>query len=94
MPSSRKFLRLYKRNVKSFRSLYVPHFLNYALCYLWEKYSIWSEEQVPPAFNLRKWHSNWKKTRYSNEKLKVRVGWEPKIPTDEGLERFFRELPE
>jgi nucleoside-diphosphate-sugar epimerase len=89
LPSSRKFLRLYKRNVKNFRSLYVPHILSYALCYLWEKYSIRSQEQVPPAFNLRRWHSYWKKTRYSNEKLKVRVGWEPKIRTDEGLARFF-----
>jgi nucleoside-diphosphate-sugar epimerase len=89
LPSSRKFLRLYKRNVKSFTSLYVPHFLNYALCYLWEKYSSWSEVQLPPAFNRRKWHAYWKKTRYSNEKLKIRLGWTPRVPTEEGLKRFF-----
>jgi nucleoside-diphosphate-sugar epimerase len=89
LPSSRKFLRLYKRNVTSFRSLYVPHVLSYALCYLWEKYSIWSEEQLPPAFNVRRWHAYWKKTHYSNEKLKAQVGWSPKIRTEEGLERFF-----
>ncbi len=57
LPSSRKFLRLYKRNVKSFRSLYVPHILSYALCYLWEKYATWSAEQLPPAFNRWKWHA-------------------------------------
>jgi len=89
LPSSRKFLRLYKRNVKSFTSLYVPHFLNYALCYLWEKYSSWSEVQLPPAFNRQKWHAYWKKTRYSNEKLKIRLGWKPKVTTEEGLKRFF-----
>jgi nucleoside-diphosphate-sugar epimerase len=89
LPSSRKFLRLYKRNVKSFTSLYVPHAVSYALCYLWEKYSNWSEEQLPPAFNRRKWHAYWKKTFYSNEKLKSRVGWTPKIQTEEGLKRFF-----
>jgi nucleoside-diphosphate-sugar epimerase len=89
LPSSRKFLRLYKRNVKSFRSLYVPHVLSYAFCYLWEKYSTWSVEQLPPAFNRRKWHAYWKKTRYSNEKLKIRVGWTPKVRTEEGLRRFF-----
>ena len=89
LPSSRKFLRLYKRNVKSFRSLYVPHFLNYALCYLWEKYSAWSDQQLPPAFNRRKWHAYWKKTSYSNEKLKTRVGWTPRVRTEEGLGRFF-----
>jgi nucleoside-diphosphate-sugar epimerase len=89
LPSSREFLRLYKRNVKGFRSFYVPHALSYALCYLWEKYSIWSEDQLPPAFNRRKWHAYWKKTRYSNAKLKNRVGWTPKIRTEEGMKRFF-----
>jgi nucleoside-diphosphate-sugar epimerase len=89
LPSSRKFLRLYKRNVKSFTSVYVPHAVSYALCYFWEKYSSWSEEQLPPAFNRRKWHAFWKKTNYSNEKLKIRLGWTQKVPTEEGLRRFF-----
>lgn len=89
LPSSRKFLRMYKRNVKNFHSLYVPHVFSYALCYLWEKYSIWSHEQLPPAFNRRKWHAYWKKTRYSNQKLKTRVGWKPKVRTEEGMKLFF-----
>jgi nucleoside-diphosphate-sugar epimerase len=89
LPSSRRFLRLYKQNVRRFKSIYVPHFLSYALCYLWERYSTWSEGQLPPAFNRRKWHANWKKTRYSNEKLKTRVGWTPKVPMAEGLRRYF-----
>jgi nucleoside-diphosphate-sugar epimerase len=89
LPTSRQFLRLYKRHVKSFRSLYVPHFLSYALCYLWEKYSVWSEEQLPPAFNRRKWHAYWKKTSYCNKKLKNQVGWTPTVRTEEGLRRFF-----
>lgn len=89
LPSSRKFLRLYKRHVKSFPSLYVPRVLSYAFCYLWEKYSIWSEEQLPPAFNRSRWRAYWKRTRYSNDKLKKQVGWRPKIRTDEGLRLFF-----
>jgi nucleoside-diphosphate-sugar epimerase len=89
LPSSRQFLRLYKRNVRRFASFYVPHVLSYALCYLWEKYSHWSEEQLPPAFNRRRWHAEWKRTRYSNEKAKVRLGWTPKVSTTEGLTRYF-----
>src|SRR5207302_3097537 len=50
-PSSRAFLRLYKKKVGGFRSLYVPHAVSYALCFLWEKYAEWSEGQLPPAFN-------------------------------------------
>lgn len=89
LPSSWKFLRQYKKNVKSFSSVYVPHGISYALCYLWEKYSAWSEGQLPPAYNLREWHISWKKTRYSNQKIKERLGWKQTVPTAEGMKRFF-----
>jgi nucleoside-diphosphate-sugar epimerase len=89
LPSSRKFLRLYKRNVKRFRSIYVPHAVTYYLCSMWEKYSKWSQGQLPPAYNRRFWHANWKRTRYSNAKLKSRVGWQPAVSTSEGLRRHF-----
>jgi nucleoside-diphosphate-sugar epimerase len=89
LPSSRHFLRLYKRHVGRFASIYVPHILSYALCVLWEKYSKWSEGQLPPVFNRRRWHAHWKKTRYSNDKLKMRLGWTPTVPMSEGLMRYF-----
>jgi nucleoside-diphosphate-sugar epimerase len=88
LPSSRQFLRLYKRQVRGFKSIYVPHILSYALCYGWERYSAWSEGQLPPAFNRSRWHANWKKTHYSNAKLKG-IGWIPKVPTAEGLRSYF-----
>ena len=94
LPSSRRFLRLYKRNVRRFTSIYVPHFVSYALCWLWEKYSNWSEGQLPPAFNRRRWHAYWKKTRYSNEKLKARLGWTPKVAMAEGFSRYFQSCRE
>ncbi|MGH9470553.1 MAG: NAD-dependent epimerase/dehydratase family protein [Terriglobia bacterium] len=89
LPSSRRFLRLYKQNVRYFRSVYVPHALSYALCWAWERYSSWSEGQLPPVFNRREWHAYWKMTRYSNRKLKSRLGWSPAVPTAEGLRRYF-----
>lgn len=89
LPSGRRFLRLYKKNVKRFRSVYVPHAVSYALCWLWERYSAWSEEQLPPVFNRSRWHANWRKTRYSNQKLKSRVGWTPRVSTSDGLALFF-----
>jgi len=89
LPSSRRFLRLYKKNVRRFRSLYLPHVASYALCYLWEKYSEWSQGQLPAAFNRRTWYASWKKTGYSNQKLKTRTGWKPKVPTGEGLQLYF-----
>jgi nucleoside-diphosphate-sugar epimerase len=89
LPSSRQFLRLYKRNVRQFPSLYIPHAVSYALCYLWERYSTWSEGQLRPSFSRKRWHTMWKKTHYSNAKLKTKVGWTPKVPMAEGLRRYF-----
>jgi nucleoside-diphosphate-sugar epimerase len=88
LPSSRQFLRWYKKNVRRFRSIYVPHAASHALCYAWECYSNWSQGQLPPVFNCRRWHANWKKTRYSNDKLKSRLGWTPKVPISEGFRRY------
>ena len=89
LPSSRQFLRLYKKNARRFKSIYIPHALSYALCYLWEKYSKWSKGQLPPVFNRRRWHTEWKKTRYSNAKLKTKLGWTPKVATSEGMRRYI-----
>jgi nucleoside-diphosphate-sugar epimerase len=89
LPSSREFLRLYKREVRRFRSIYVPHALTYSLCFLWEWYSTWSKGQLPLAYNRKMWHATWKRTTYSNAKLKSRVGWRPSVTTGEGLRRHF-----
>ncbi len=90
LPTSRRFLRQYKKNVRPFKSVYVPHAVSHALCCLWEKYSRWSGGQLPPIFNRGRWHTEWKKTRYSNEKLKARLGWMPKVPTSEAMRRYFQ----
>ena len=92
--SSRQFLRLYKRHVARFKSIYVPHVVSHALCCLWERYSNWSDGQLPPAFNQRRWHAYWKKTRYTNEKVKARLRWTPKVPMAEGFERYFQSCRE
>jgi nucleoside-diphosphate-sugar epimerase len=89
LPSSRQFLGQYKKNVRRFKSIYLPHAVSYSLCYLWERYSKWSEGQLPPVFSSRGWHSFWKKTNYSNEKLKKRLNWTPRINTQEGMRRYF-----
>jgi nucleoside-diphosphate-sugar epimerase len=89
LPTSRQFLRLYKRNVRSFRSIPVPRVASYVLSTLWEKYSSWSEEQLPPVFNRRVWHAYWKGSHYTNAKLKRLLGWTPRVSTAEGLSRYF-----
>lgn len=88
LPTSRAFLRTYKKNVRSFRSVYIPYPLFYGFCCVWEKYSRWSEGQLPPAFNRRRCAAYWKRNRYSNEKLKRMLGWMPNVPFDEAVRRF------
>jgi nucleoside-diphosphate-sugar epimerase len=89
LPTSRQFLRAYKREAKRFRSVYLPHSVSYLACWLWERYAAWSEGQLPPVYGRGTWHATWKKTFYSNEKLKHRLGWRQPIPTSEGLRRYF-----
>jgi nucleoside-diphosphate-sugar epimerase len=89
LPTSRHFLRLYKKEVRNFKSMYIPHSISYLLCWLWEKYSDWSQEQLPPVFNRKAWHAVWKKTTYTNAKLKNRLGWTPTISSVEALNRYF-----
>jgi len=92
LPTSRKFLRLYKKHMGRFSSLYLPRFMSYFLCTLWEKYSDWSKGQLPPVFNRNRWSADWKGNRYSNKKLKAFTGWKPQISFDEGLRRYFEYL--
>jgi len=89
LPTSREFLRQYKRNVEPFPSVYVPHVMSYAFCWMWEAYSRRSQGQLPPVFSRGEWHAYWKKTLYSNQKLKRSLGWAMRVPTAEGLRRYF-----
>jgi nucleoside-diphosphate-sugar epimerase len=89
LPTSRFFLQHYKKEVKNFWSLYVPYSLFYFFCYLWERYSKRSEGQLPPVFNRRFCAFMWKRYRFTNMRLKDKLGWKPEIPMKEALRRYF-----
>jgi nucleoside-diphosphate-sugar epimerase len=86
--SSRQFLKAYKK-VKPFRSVRVPYFLAHGMSLTWEKYSKWSRNQLPPVFNRRRCSAEWKPMRYSNQKLKKRLGWKPRVSMDKAMEAFL-----
>jgi nucleoside-diphosphate-sugar epimerase len=92
LPSSRKFLAMYKKNTGHFKSIYIPYRIFYLCCYLWEKYAEWSDGQLPPAFNRMKCAAYWKGNRYSNQKLKNLLGWKPRVSFDEASRRYFAYL--
>ena len=91
LPTARRFLRVCK-GVKHFRSVRIPYWLAYGACFLWEKYSKWSKGQLPPVFNTRRCAAEWKSQRYSNEKLKERVGWRPRVPMKQAMEAFVAQF--
>lgn len=89
LPTSRQFLRAYKKKVRKFKSIYVPHFVSYLLYFFWEKLAEWSDNQIPPAYTRREWRAIWKKTEFRNDKIKERLRWRPGVSTEEGLKLFF-----
>ena len=89
LPTSRNFLKSYKKEIGNFKSIYVPKLLSYFLCYLWEKYAQWSKGQLPNAFNRRRWSVDWKGNVYTNAKLKKCLGWQPRVPLDVAMAKYF-----
>lgn len=91
--SSAAFLRAYKRRVERFTSVRLPYFLAHALSCAWEAYSIRSRGQLPPAFNRRRAAAEWKGNRYTNSRLRERLGWKPRVGLAEGMTRFLDQFP-
>ena len=89
LPKGRKFLREYKKRVRSFKSIWVPYPLGYFLCHLWERYAARSRGQLPPVFNRRMCSFAWKGHQYSNRKLKERLGWTCRVPMEEALTKYY-----
>jgi nucleoside-diphosphate-sugar epimerase len=89
LPTSRQFLRQYKKQVRKITSIPIPYWVWYSFNALWEKYSKWSQGQLPPVFNRRTCEIYWKPIRYSNNKAKELLGWQPKVSMNDALKMFF-----
>lgn len=92
LPTSRSFLRRYKKATRQSFSIPVPYPITLLFCLLWEKYCSWSKGQLPPVFNRRRCSAEWKGNRYSNAKLKSRLGWKPRVPMDEAIQAFLAQF--
>jgi nucleoside-diphosphate-sugar epimerase len=90
--TSKEFLVAYKTVVRSFYSLRVPYPLARALSWVWEKYSQHSHGQLPPVFNRRRCSAEWKGQRFSNQKIRQRVGWHPSVPMQQAMQAFLAQF--
>lgn len=88
-PSSRRFLRLFKKKAYRFRSISVPRPMWYAFCCIWERYSRYSHGQLPAVFNRKRFASDWKGIVYSNAKAKNVLMWTPRVGMSQALDRYF-----
>lgn len=91
--SSRSYLRRFKRDVGSFRSLYVPYPVLLGLAHGVRWYHRHSRGQLPALLTPYRVASTWKRTRFENGRLR-KLGWRPPFSTDEGLRRTFERLKE
>lgn len=89
LPTSRQFLRQYRREVGKFFFIPVPYRLWYLFCYLWERYSVASGGQLPPVFNRLSCSIYWKGNEYPNDKAKRMLDWKVKVPMKDALAEFF-----
>ncbi|CAN5659895.1 N/A [soil metagenome] len=89
--TSGEFLKAYRKKTGSF-SISLPYPVTHSLCQLWERYAQWSKNQLPPVFNRRRCAADWKGNRYSNQKLKDRLGWEPRVKMGQAITSFLSQF--
>ncbi|MFN3408118.1 MAG: NAD-dependent epimerase/dehydratase family protein [Limisphaerales bacterium] len=87
--TSRQFLRAWKRKTGRWFSVRVPYFLAWWLNALWEDFSKRRKGQLPPAFNRRRCAAEWKGNRFTNAKLKARLGWTPRVPLRDAMAAYL-----
>lgn len=88
LPTSREYLKRYRREVKKIRSVPVPYFALMAISRLVERYYNYSRGQLPAIFTPYKTANMWAGNRFDNKALKT-TGWKQLVSTDEGLRRTF-----
>lgn len=89
IPTSRKIIRLYKKKVKKFKSIYIPKVMSLLFYVMWEKLSKWSKGQIPPVYTYDEWIASWRKRHFNNNKLKEKLGWKQRISTKDALKITF-----
>jgi nucleoside-diphosphate-sugar epimerase len=88
LPTSRQYLRRYRREVKKIRFVPVPYFVLMAISRLVARYHRYSHGQLPAIFTPYKTASTWGGNCFDNRALKT-TGWKQLVPTSEGLRRTF-----
>lgn len=86
--TSREYLKLYKRHVKSLRTVRLPYWALQWLSKRVNAYHVRSKGQLPAIFTPYKVKALWGGNRFSNAKLRA-IGWQQPVATKDALLRTF-----
>jgi nucleoside-diphosphate-sugar epimerase len=88
LPTSREYLRAYKKQVKNIRSVFVPYFAVQMFSSLLAKYHHYSKGQLPAVLTPYKVANIWARNRFDNSNLRS-IGWKQLVPTPEAMRITF-----
>lgn len=91
LPTCAEYLQSFRQQVGPVRAVGVPYPLLMAGSHLVKRYHKYSKGQLPAIFTPYKTATTWKRTGFSNAKLKA-LGWSPKVSMADGLELAFADL--
>lgn len=92
LPDSRALLARHRREVEPLRVLPVPLPLLRVLARANAWYSARTEGHLPPVLTPYKVASLWRPLRFSSQKARALLGWRPRVPMAEALDRTFAAL--
>lgn len=92
MPTAQQLIRAYKKLVGGIWSFRIPSLGVNLVSRLNSWYHKWSKGQLPAVLTPYKSRSMWGPFRYSNEKAKKFLHWQPEIPVDKAFEGTFEWL--
>ena len=90
LPTAKELLRMCRRAGHRVKSVWIPRPLIQPMAATYDWYHRWSRGQLPGVLTPYRTASIWKPLKYTNQKAKSQLGWQPSISFDEA---FHRSLP-
>lgn len=92
LPTAGALLDRYRREVAPLRVVRVPYPLLRLLAHANDWYAERTQGHLPALLTPYKVASTWKRQRFSNARARAVLGWAPRVPMREALDRTFAAL--
>jgi len=84
-PTGNEIVSQYRKHVRPLLVLPIPQAAIQPISELCERYHAFSGGQLPAALTPYKSEAMWKPLKFSNQKAREILGWQPKVPFSQGL---------